>query len=121
MVAQILIAQGQSIDTLRQQLRHTVRNIGGIPIIPETLCQAWQQIQSSIRFAQQQRSAVGGHRPTVEMRHDFPTKMRCELEPVLVTLCHSNKAVSFGSHCWCGNSVMPDRTAFCYSFVKNYG
>src|SRR5580658_7493240 len=61
-----------------------------IPAVEETPCQPSYQIQPLVGLAQQQSTAVGTDRPSVETGYDLPPPRPFKSETRLVTLCHSD-------------------------------
>ena len=63
MIVQVLVAERQRTNTLRHHFRHRMPHQPGVAAIEKTFCQPGQQIQTSVRFPQQQASGIAGHGP----------------------------------------------------------
>ena len=87
-IAEIFVAQRESVDALRQQLFDRMLDQQRVAVIVEAGGRAPQQVEPSVGLPQQQRSAVRTHHPAVELRHHLTSFRACELEAGLVTLCH---------------------------------
>ena len=71
MVVQILIAQGQTIDSLGHQLLHRMFDQIGIPIIGEAAGKLVEDPDALLDLPQEQTTAVTADRSTVELRADL--------------------------------------------------
>ena len=98
-VVEILVAQRQTVDSLREHFQNRMLHLILIPAIEKAFCQACEQVQALIGLAQQECAAVGTNRPAVEPRHDFSSSGGFKSEAGLVTLCHSEGRPLFGSNC----------------------
>ena len=87
-VVQVLIAQRQPVNALRQHLREAVRDQKRRAAIHETAGQTPQQVDLAIYFSQQQRPTVTRYLTSREPRLHTTRKMGCKREAFLVTLCH---------------------------------
>ena len=89
-IVSIFVTQRQTIDSLRQHLRHRVLDPILISTVEKTLSQTRQQVQAFVGLAQQERSSIGTDRSAVETGHDLPPPRPFKSETRLVTLCHSD-------------------------------
>jgi hypothetical protein len=71
MVAQILVAQGQTIYSLRHQLSHGVLDQVRIPRIFESLCESMQNSGSLFSLTQKKTASVRGDIATVKSAYDL--------------------------------------------------
>ena len=88
MIVQILVAQRQPVEALRQHLCQLVLDQQGRPAINETGRQTAQQVDPAVRLTQQQRTAVARNLPGCKPGFNAPRKMGCKCERFLSTLCH---------------------------------
>jgi hypothetical protein len=88
-VVQILVAERQAVDALRQHLLHAVMAPILRPEIGETGREPPNQADAPVRLPQQQCPGVGGDCAAVEVGDHGPRKMGFKLEAGLITLCHS--------------------------------
>jgi hypothetical protein len=121
MVVEILIAQRQTVDSLREHLLNRMLDLVLIPAVEKTFCQAREQVQALIGLAQQERAAIGTDRPAVEPGHDFPSSGGFKSEAGLVTLCHSEGRPFFGSNCCVETQLCHEGRPFANSLVRNAG
>ena len=87
-VVQVLVAQRQPVDALRQHRRQLVSDEQRRAAIREAGGQTAQQVDLPLHLAQQQRTAIAGHLSSREPGLNAPRKMCREREDFLITLCH---------------------------------
>ena len=97
MIVQVLVAQRQSVDTLREHLAKLVLDQQRRPPVGETRPHPLQQTDLAIGLTQQQRSAIARYLTRRETGLYPARKMRCKREDFLSTLCHK-KGRPFRSH-----------------------
>ena len=88
-IVQILIAQRQADNPLRDQFAHRVLDSLRLPVIDEASRQPVDESQPPIHLPQQQTTRVAGHLSPVKPRHHLAPVQRRELKSRLGTLCHS--------------------------------
>src|SRR3990172_8769852 len=93
-VVQVLIAQGQTVDALRQHLRKLMLDPLRLARIGEAARHAPQQSDLAIRLSQQQRAALGRQLCPPKLPDHLPRKMRFKWELRLATLCHRKGRLS---------------------------
>ncbi len=86
-VDQVLVAQRNPEQPLTDQGRHLVDHQGGGTVIGEAAGKALDQSDLPIGGAEQHRSGLRGHRPTVERRHYLAPFNRCKAKQIRATLC----------------------------------
>ena len=86
-VDQVLVAQRNPEHPLTHQARHRVLDQLGRPVIGQATGKALDQPDPSVGGAEQQRSGLRRHRPTVECRHHRPAFYRCKAKQIRATLC----------------------------------
>ena len=121
MIVQVLVAERQSIHSLRQHLLHAVLDQIRIAAIQKALAKPRQQVHSEVGFPQQQCARIGSHRPTAELSHYFPLEVPSKTESSLDTLCHRKAVSSLVLKHLLALMFMPDEAAFCYTFVSYRG
>ena len=97
MIVQVLVAQRQPVDALREHLTKLVLDQQRRPPVDETGRHPLQQTDLAIGLTQQQRPAVGRYLPGCETGLYPARKMRCKREDFLITLCHK-RGRPFRSH-----------------------
>ena len=88
MVVQILVAQRQPVNALREHLRQLVLDEQRRTAVTETPRQTAEKVNSALHLAQQQGATVTGYLTRTERRFHPARKMRCKRERSLATLCH---------------------------------
>ena len=86
-IVEILVAQRQAIDALREQLRDRVIDKPSVPLVRKTARQRARQAQTGVDLLQQQRAAIAGQRAPGKIGHHFPATEVLKLERSLLTLC----------------------------------
>ena len=89
MIVEILIAQRQSIDSLRDHLRNRMIHLVLLPAVEKALRKPFQQIELLVGLPQHQTSCVGTDRSPIETGYNFTFPASCKTETRLDTLCHS--------------------------------
>ena len=87
-VVQVLVAQRQPVDALRQHLPDRVLHLLLIAPVTEAGGQTPQQVDLAIHLTQQQSPTVRGDLTGGEASFHTTRKMSCKCERFLVTLCH---------------------------------
>ncbi len=77
-IVEVLVAQRQPVDALRQHLRQPVLDQQRRPAIDETARQTAQQVDLAVGLAQQQRSAVTRYLAGCELGLHTARKMGCK-------------------------------------------
>src|ERR1700691_49406 len=88
MIVEVLVAQRQPVDALREHLAKLVRDQQRRPPVGKTRRHPLQQTDLAISLTQQQRSAIGRYLTRCETGLYAARKMRCKREDFLITLCH---------------------------------
>jgi len=86
-VADILVAKRDADDPLSHQGGEAVHHLVRRAPIHKAGCHPVDQADRPIGVAQQQRTAIGTHRPAVERRHHTAPSEAFKLELLGVTLC----------------------------------
>jgi len=86
-VAHVLIPKGNADDPLPHQGREAVHHLVLLAPIHEAGCHPVDQTDRPIRVAQQQRTAIGAHRPAVERCYHAASSEAFKLELLGATLC----------------------------------
>src|SRR5919108_4578871 len=87
MVINILIAQGQSVNALGEQLLHLMINPTRIPQVIEATGQASAHPEPSVDLPEQQHSSVTGERPARKIRHHFAWSQVLKEQRLVLTVC----------------------------------
>src|SRR5215207_3597453 len=114
-IVQVFVAEGKSINALREHLLHAVMDPHRIASVPKTLVQTPKQPDPAIRFAQQQTASVGCDLAAIKTSYYRSRSNSFKLEARLATLCGKQMGRLLTGKLLCGNSVMPEVTAFCYT------
>ena len=112
MIVEVLIAQRQPVDALRQHLRKLVLDKHRRAPVGETRRHPLQQTDLAIGLPQQQRTAIARHLPGCETGLYPARKMCCKREDFLITLCHEKGRPFLGHNTLRQRSYDTEKTAF---------
>ena len=87
MIIEILVAQRQPVDALRQQLLRRVVNETPVAPVRETPRQCPGHTKACVDLPKQQHPAITGQRASRKIRHHFSRTEALKLERSLLTLC----------------------------------
>src|SRR6478736_4424834 len=88
MIVQVLIAQRQPVDALRQHLRQLMPDQRRQASVLETAPKTLQHVDLAVHLAQQQCPTVARYLTSGEPHLHPARKMSCKRERFLDTLCH---------------------------------
>ena len=88
MIVQVLVAQRQPVDALREHLAKLVLDQQRRPPVGETRRHPLQQTDLAIGLTQQQSPAIARYPTRRETGLYAARKMKCKREDLLITLCH---------------------------------
>ena len=108
MIGEIFVAQGQTVDALRQHGLHGMLDPLPTAIIREAGGETFEQTDPLVGLAKQQSAAVTGQRAAVEIGYHPLLEVGCKLEAGLGTLCHSQGRLLLSSKHLLIQMFMPD-------------
>src|SRR3954463_869290 len=111
MIVQILVAQGQRINSLRYQFLHAVLNSIQCPVVGEATSQSSQDACATFYFSQQQTPPVRGNLSAIEPLDYSPRKYPLKLKLRLATLRHRLRPFSLPCKHLVALMFMPDSAA----------
>ncbi len=87
MVVEVLVAQGQALDPLGEQVFERVIGVAGIAPVGEGLGERARQAQPAIQLAQEQRATVAGEATAGKISDDLARAEVLKEERLVVTVC----------------------------------
>jgi hypothetical protein len=117
-VDQVLIAESDAEDPLAHQGADPVLHRFGRAVVSEAGGEALDQADGTIGSTEQQRTGIGGDRPTIEGGNHLPSLDRCKAEPLRATVCWHWGAPLWRASC-CGTTTFAHSAPRCtYSCEK---
>jgi hypothetical protein len=95
MIVEILIAQGQAIDPLRDQRMSAVLDTVGVAVIGEATGHPLQQTYPLINLPQQQSTTVGSDPAAVKTTHHIAATQCVKFQLIRGTLCWHRPSLLF--------------------------